>query len=892
MECLKKIYALLFLFLFVIFQNVAAYTYLPNLNCFDKEDYNAGRQNWDIDIDEHGVVYFGNSDGLLYNVYGEWGFASMSEKGVIRAVHAENDTIWCGGVEFGFFTKSEVELVFSNLGTLDGRQIWNIEILGNQVFFQSEDKIFIYNKILKTIKTIDFPGGIWSIVKWRGKIWMILRDGQTGYFLNEKFHSTNKLEQLTKHEVRKLFVHKDFLHIVMFEGGVYRFDGENIHQITLPEQITGSTLFTGIPYDEDSYCLGSVTDGLIRLGSENKIQNWVNSEHGLIDNTVLSMKRDDLGNIWLGLDYGIAKIELQSAINQIFYGAATYSIIDFQGRTYLSTNKGLFFSSDKGEFEFFDNSGGQVWVVREIGEELFICHNKGLLKLKNQQIVPVEDYAGFVDIAKFGGTNYYLFSTYHGLILTRREGEQFIYIKNLNVWGYPKLLYDKHNQCVWTEIQGRDIVKLSLSSDFSVMEDELSGISKVFNTRNGFYFSNDENLLQYKNEKFIKPDHPLLNAVTGGDITALDISSDGNIVAYIQHNEVKLQVLLPDGNIHSYNSLLKSLGKNVNQGSEYIDLRNDFLRLATDRGVTVFDINYRTGFKKSSSPVISSLTLLNKKYRHMFFPFSQEGLSFDAGNKDIKFRLSINKSDYDVVEYRYRLDPKEEKWSEWSATTDEVFYPQVKGGTYLFKLQSRINGGIPNETSLKFTIDKLWYQTSWILLPILLIVLLWIFGVIFIMTRISRRKLKKQKQLYNQRDAQKTLTMKNEQLLQYTEIISHKNEFLNKIKSGLETMRSSEAQRWTNMIADEVNNEKKEFLFHKLFSEIHQDFISRLTEKFPDLTSNDVRVLSFIRINLDKKEISNLMNISPRSLDTNRYRLRKKLNLDHNIDLNQFIRDF
>ncbi len=59
-----------------------------------------GRQNWDIDIDQHGVVYFGNSKGLLYNVYGEWGLATMTTKGVVRAVLAKNDTVWCGGDEY------------------------------------------------------------------------------------------------------------------------------------------------------------------------------------------------------------------------------------------------------------------------------------------------------------------------------------------------------------------------------------------------------------------------------------------------------------------------------------------------------------------------------------------------------------------------------------------------------------------------------------------------------------------------------------------------------------------------------------------------------------------------------------------------------------------------
>ena len=95
-----------------------------------------------------------------------------------------------------------------------------------------------------------------------------------------------------------------------------------------------------------------------------------------------------------------------------------------------------------------------------------------------------------------------------------------------------------------------------------------------------------------------------------------------------------------------------------------------------------------------------------------------------------------------------------------------------------------------------------------------------------------------------------------------------------------------------NTISKEVNSEKKDFLFHKLFSEVHQDFVSRISKTYPSITSNDVRLLSYIRINLDKIEISNLMNISPRSIDMSRYRIRKKLKLEKGVDFNQFIREF
>ncbi|TLX72979.1 hypothetical protein E9993_16050 [Labilibacter sediminis] len=882
------------LIIFLLLSNIGiyAYTYLPNLTCYNKQDYQAGRQNWDIDIDDNGIVYFANSNGLLYNVYGEWGLKTLSKKGVVRAVLAAKDTIWCGGGEYGYFSKVNDDLQYHYLGMMNGGQIWNIESFGDLIIFQAENKIAYYNKVTQTQSIKEFPESIWSTVEWNGKIWLVLRNGQIGYLDGEEFFHETTFEQLSNQEVRKLFVHQKYMYMVLYEGDIFRYDGNKIEKVTPPRGLSGNSLFTGMNYDDSSYCLGTVSDGFLNIADNGEVLKWVNTANGLIDNTILAMKKDQLGNVWLGLDYGIAMVELQSAINPIFDGGATYDIKNFQGKTYLATNKGLFYSTENEGFKIAENSVGQIWNLKEINQELYICHNRGLLRLQDDQVLPVVNYGGVVDIAQFDDTGYFLFSTYHGLILTKKEGTRFNYIKNLNIWGNPRLHFDKTNNCIWAQIENVNILKLTLNPNNTVKNETFVDKARVFDTSNGFYFYGNNGLWQYSNDKFIKSNHPLTKIAENSSIEAMDFSADGNTLAYIQNNELKLEVLLPDGNTHSYNALLKSLSQNIMPGDGFIDIHEGLLRLATDRGVTIFDINSRSSFLKSSPPVISSVTILNKNNTQLFYPFSAEGIELSSGRKDLNFKFSINKLMHDVVEYRYRLFPMENKWSAWSTLKNEVLYPQVKGGQYTIYLQSRVNGGTPEETSLTINIDKLWYQTMWVAIPITLAVLLLVFGMFYFMSRINNLKLKKQQQLFKQREDQKSLSMRNEQLLQYTEIISHKNEFLNKVKSGLEAMRNSEAQRWANMINDEVNNEKKEFLFHKLFSEIHQDFIARLSEKYPSLTSNDIRILSFIRTNLDKKEVCNLMNISSRSLDTSRSRIKKKLNLDTAIDLNQFIRDF
>ena len=82
-------------------------------------------------------------------------------------------------------------------------------------------------------------------------------------------------------------------------------------------------------------------------------------------------------------------------------------------------------------------------------------------------------------------------------------------------------------------------------------------------------------------------------------------------------------------------------------------------------------------------------------------------------------------------------------------------------------------------------------------------------------------------------------------------------------------------------------NETKDF--YERTELIHKDFHAKLEAAYPDLTELDKRLATLLRINLSSKEIASLMNIAPKSVEIARYRLRKKLNLSRNDNLNQFL---
>ena len=78
-----------------------------------------------------------------------------------------------------------------------------------------------------------------------------------------------------------------------------------------------------------------------------------------------------------------------------------------------------------------------------------------------------------------------------------------------------------------------------------------------------------------------------------------------------------------------------------------------------------------------------------------------------------------------------------------------------------------------------------------------------------------------------------------------------------------------------------------QFEYH--FDKVHRDFLTRLRADYPVLSPNEQKICAFLRLNLNTKDIANLLHISLRGVEVARYRLRKKLDLEAGQNLSKFI---
>jgi len=135
------------------------------------------------------------------------------------------------------------------------------------------------------------------------------------------------------------------------------------------------------------------------------------------------------------------------------------------------------------------------------------------------------------------------------------------------------------------------------------------------------------------------------------------------------------------------------------------------------------------------------------------------------------------------------------------------------------------------------------------------------------------------------------LNQKNRELVSKTNFIIQRNDYLKNLHKKIlspqkeEDLSSKMLYRELNRV---INSEKSYEEFDMMFVNVYPDFYKNLN-KISKLSQTDLRLASYIKMNHNNNEIANISGISLRTVESQRYRLTKKLNLDKNQDLNSFL---
>jgi len=296
--------------------------------------------------------------------------------------------------------------------------------------------------------------------------------------------------------------------------------------------------------------------------------------------------------------------------------------------------------------------------------------------------------------------------------------------------------------------------------------------------------------------------------------------------------------------------------------------------------------------------------------------------AFKYKNNTVSISFSANNFESAEIAFQYKLKGFDENWSVW---TNQNFkeYTNLPDGHYTFMLRaSSTDLTAPPELSYKFIILSPWYRSVYAYVIYCVLFLLIVYqGKRYLYYRIEKSRLAeklKQKEKYLIREqklkedaliAEKEMQRlrnealnlemihKEKELANSTMLLIQKNNILNKIQCDLRNINSilgtdlakNKINSLITRIDKEIDSEKQWTVFNMHIEQVYEDLFKKLIERYPDLTPRELSLCAYLRMNISSKEIASLMNISARGVEISRYRIRKKLKLDREANLTEFM---
>ncbi|ALM47890.1 hypothetical protein AMR72_02665 [Flavobacterium psychrophilum] len=143
------------------------------------------------------------------------------------------------------------------------------------------------------------------------------------------------------------------------------------------------------------------------------------------------------------------------------------------------------------------------------------------------------------------------------------------------------------------------------------------------------------------------------------------------------------------------------------------------------------------------------------------------------------------------------------------------------------------------------------------------------------------------------------LAAKEREVTSYSLILSNKNNVLQEVLSETRQLKKvlnpGAETAYKNIIKtinDNLNKDPEQHKFMYHFNEVHPDFFNKLKDLCPDLTENNLRICAYFKMGMSNKQVAAILNISVETVKNGRYRLKKKLRLGEDENLDDFLRSF
>ncbi len=631
------------------------------------------------------------------------------------------------------------------------------------------------------------------------------------------------------------------------------------------------------------------------------------------------------GKLYVGTNQGLYSIDMQNLANR-----------------YLDQ-----------KFDLIKGTEGQVWSLTIVDNQLLCGHNYGCFLIEGNKATQISDLPGFWKFIEYNGSvNTLLAGTYNGLVKLIRDNKSWRV--ETKVKGFSescRFLEQDKDGSIWIAHGYRGVFHLELDDDLSVVRSE-----KLYYKGYGLPDKLPYNLIKIDNEILISTSEGFFafnknRRVFTRQGNYNEIFRDQEYISKVIKDEsgnywyfslYKLGVcrLLDDGSYNNVEIPFYPINRSLIPTFESIYLYNDQnIFIGSQNGLIHYNPAFAMNYRQPAPVYIREVTFKNSEnqvtFRNPPLKVStgkntpndtvQIEMPFKSNSVSIRFASPCYQQQNKIL-FSYRLVGFEKNWSEWDKNSFKE-YTNLKEGNYTFEVKSMNTfHSIGPVSKYVFRINPPFHRSgaAYFIYTILLIFI--VIGNIYFQKRRVEKARANELQKHEKEMSSQVMLFREQALIQEKEIVNlrnetllnemnhknkelanstlhllHKNKILTSIKLQLSDLiqkslenidHKHEISGIVRKINKELFNEKHQEAFDSYFDEVHQNFIKRLKETHPGLSPKELRLCAYLKMNLSSKEISSLMNISVRGVEISRYRLRKKLNLDRETNLTDYILNF
>ncbi|MBI3131484.1 MAG: response regulator [Acidobacteria bacterium] len=715
---------------------------LPFVRTFTPRNYAAGPQNWATVQDARGVIYVGNNDGVLEFDGVRWRLIPVANKTDVLSLDidpsgriyvgakGEVGTLEPDGTGAMRYVSLMERLPPEERGLGD---VWQTLATSEGVYFSSFTRL------------IRLSGG--KVQTWKPETrfqWSFLAGGRV--FIRD---AGRGLLELVKEELRLVpggerFKDEKLAAVIPWEGDAFLIgtrsqglfllgpSGVRPFRTEADALLKRDLLYKALRLADGAIALGTLQGGLIVMDAGGRVRGRLSKSSGLGDDTVLDLAQDRQGGLWVGLNMGLARVQVAFPItvfgDTLGLQGSVYALHRHKGTFYAATSMGVFrlVTGAEGTFRFIPipQIQGQTWAFLDWGYRLLVANQKGVYELHGHQarlVRPSGQQSGFLLRSTLDPSRVFV-GLQDGLASMRDQGGVWVDEGKIpHITENVRTLVEAPDHSLWIGTWAEGFLRVRLQGTTPQVErfglaEGLPDIreaqvfpldgSPLFATHQGFYRFNEAT------GRFV-PDERFQTLFPGGTRWAMGIRWDG--VRLWMH-------AVEESTRQSEQGFASRSGQNWQwQPAPPMPLASQ-----PDSGLSTWvDSDGVVWFGCPSDGIFRYDPRVPKDYAQSFHALvrkvtrGEEVLSGQAPElrflrKTMRFEFSAPTLDVpDATRFQVWLEGTDSEWSPW---TLEAYrdYSNLREGDYRFRVRAKNSyGTVSQEAIYPFRILPPWWRTWW-----------------------------------------------------------------------------------------------------------------------------------------------------------------------------------